>query len=169
MERQQRLSPVPPARPFMNLVAESLRPKDLHLALKTTDHRDALEEILSGLRNDPRVRDWGKLRTSLQSDSGNDTFLENPCAMFLHHSRTESVNGLILAAGRSREGLPIAGREERIHLIFVAAMPAAMNNDYLRILGALARVCREHSSFRELLGAEDPAGFLALLEKGCRQ
>jgi len=153
----------------MNLIAESLRSKDLRLALKATDHRDALEEVLSGFRSDARVRDWEKLRASLQTDSANETFRENPSAMFLHHSRTESVTGLILAVGRSKEGLSIAGREEKIHLIFVAAMPTAMNNDYLRILGAVARVCREPSSFQELLNAEDPAGFLSVLEKGCRQ
>ena len=153
----------------MNLIADSLRPKDLRLKLKATDHRDALEEILSGLRSDARVSDWEKLRTSLQENAGNETFRENPCTMFLHHARTESVNQLILAVGRSKEGLSIEGREEKIHLIFVAAMPTAMNNDYLRILGAVARVCREPSSFHELLGAEDPSGFLTLLEKGCRQ
>jgi PTS system fructose-specific IIC component len=153
----------------MNLIADSLHSKDLRLALKATNHRDALEELLSGLRSDGRVRDWEKLRASLQADSGNETFRENPGAMFLHHSRTESVNGLILAVGRSKEGLPIKGQKEKVHLIFVAAMPAEMNNDYLRILGAVARVCRDSSSFGKLLKAEDPSGFLEILEKGCRQ
>jgi mannitol/fructose-specific phosphotransferase system IIA component (Ntr-type) len=153
----------------MNLITESLRPKDLRLALKATDHQDALEEILSGLRSDARVVDWKKLRDSLQANSVNETFRENSCTMFLHHARTESVNGLILAVGRSKEGVSIVGREEKIRLNFVAAMPTAMNNEYLRILGAVARVCREPSSFQELLAAEDPAGFLTLLEKGCRQ
>jgi mannitol/fructose-specific phosphotransferase system IIA component (Ntr-type) len=153
----------------MNPIADSLHHKDLRLGLKATDHRDALEEILSGLRSDPRVRDWDKLRDSLQANAGNDNFRENPGTMFLHHSRTDTVSGLVLAMGRSRKGIAVEGTMHKIHLIVVAAIPNALNNDYLRILGAVARVCRDASSFQELLEAQDPAGFLAVLEKGCRQ
>ena len=153
----------------MNLIADSLLTKDLRLTLKASDHRDALEEILSGLRSDTRVLDWEKLRSSLQSNAGNEAFRENPSTMFLHHSRTESVNGLVLAAGRSKEGLSLDARKQKIHLVLVAVIPTALNNEYLRILGAVARVCRDPLSFRELLETTDPAGFLAILEKGCRQ
>ena len=54
-------------------------------------------------------------------------------------------------------------------LLFVAAIPEAMNNDYLRILGAISRVCREEASLQALLNAEKKEAFLAALEKGCLQ
>ncbi len=153
----------------MSIITNSLLAKDIRLQLKATDHRDALEEILSSFRSDSRVRDWEKLRSALIESSSNGSFKENPCSMVLHHARTEHVSGLVLAVGRSKEGFSIEGHQKKIHLLFVVAIPTALNNEYLRILGAISRVCRDPFTYGELLATTDPAGFLAILEKGCRQ
>jgi PTS system fructose-specific IIC component len=153
----------------MSLISSSLLPKDIQLNLKATDHRDALEEVLSTLRSDGRVRDWEKLRSALLVNSQNESFNESPGTLFLHHGRTESVSSLVLAVGRSKEGFTQTTQTEKTHLLFVAAIPEAMNNEYLRILGAISRVCREKASLTTLLTAENSAEFLAALEKGCRQ
>lgn len=153
----------------MSLLSTSLLSKDIHLQLRATDHRDALEELLSGLRSDSRVRDWEKLRASLLTNSENETFKECPGTLFLHHGRTESASTLVLAAGRSTAGFSPASEETKTHLIFLAAIPEAMNNEYLRILGAISRVCREEETLQLLLNAEKSEAFLAALEKGCRQ
>ena len=153
----------------MSTIADSLLTKDIHTQLKAGDHRDALEEILSPLRSDPRILDWEKLRSAILEDFPNAAFMETPSTMFLHHGRTKSVSSLVLAVGRSKVGLPFPGQEHRLHLVFVAAIPEALNNEYLRILGAISRVCREPSTLAELLAATDQAGFLLLLEKGCLQ
>lgn len=133
------------------------------------DPHDALEEILHPLRSDVRVRDWEKLRATLLSNPQNDNFREVPGAMFLHHGRTESVSELVLAVGRSTIGIAVPGLKEPIHLVFVAAIPAALNNEYLRILGAIARVCRDPQTLRDMLDLKNTSQFLHLLEKGCRQ
>jgi mannitol/fructose-specific phosphotransferase system IIA component (Ntr-type) len=153
----------------MSLLSTSLHCTDIHLKLRATDHRDALEELLSGLRSDNRVRDWEKLRTSLLSNSDNEIFKECPGTLFLHHGRTESVNTLVLAAGRSTIGFSSESEEKKTRLIFLAAIPEAMNNEYLRILGAISRVCREEETLKLLLNAESCDAFLLALEKGCRQ
>jgi mannitol/fructose-specific phosphotransferase system IIA component (Ntr-type) len=153
----------------MSTLSESLLRKDVRLELKATDPHDSLEEILSPLRGDPRVRDWDRLRETLIANASNDIFREVPGAMFLHHGRTESVSELVLAIGRSSHGIVIPGLQERIHLIFIAAIPEALNNEYLRILGAISRVCHDPFSLRELLDTNDAAEFLALMEKGCRE
>ena len=89
--------------------------------------------------------------------------------MFLHHGRTESVSELVLAVGRSTIGIPVPGRNEPIHLVFLAAIPEALNSEYLRILGAIARVCRDPQTLRDMLDLKNTSQFLHLLEKGCRQ
>jgi mannitol/fructose-specific phosphotransferase system IIA component (Ntr-type) len=152
----------------MNTLCYSLLSKDIRLQLKATDHHDALEEILSPLRSDVRIRNWEEMRSALLANSLNETFREVPGAMFLHHCRTESVSELVLAAGLSASGIIIPGREERINIIFVAAIPEAMNNEYLRILGAISRVCDNPRTIDALLAFENKAEFLAFLEKGCR-
>ena len=153
----------------MSLLTSSLLPKDIQLQLKATDHRDALEEVLSTLRSDHRIKDWERLRTSLLANSQSETFKECPGALFLHHGRTESVSSLVLAVGRSTAGFTSNPGGEKTHLVFLAAIPEAMNNEYLRILGAISRVCREEETLHTLLEVQKREEFVAVLEKGCRQ
>ena len=153
----------------MSILSTALAAKDIHLQLKASDHRDALEEVLSPLRSDPRIKDWDKLRASLIANSDSETFKECPGAMFLHHGRTDSVSSLILAVGRSPQGMTPITSEVRTHLLFIAAIPSAMNQEYLRILGAISRICREEESRKLLLDAKTREEFLAALEKGCLQ
>ena len=56
-----------------------------------------------------------------------------------------------------------------VRLVFVAAIPAPLNNEYLRILGAISRVCSEQAPMEALLKAPDATSFVKLLEKGCIQ
>lgn len=153
----------------MSILSDSLLLTDIHPELRSTDHRDALEEILIPLRADERVRDWEKLRDSLISNGPNGIFDPSTQTMFLHHSRTESVGGLVLAMGRSRAGFSVPAQGQSIRLIFLAAIPEEMSNEYLRILGAIARVCSEPESMERLLAAPDAPSMLKVLEKGCLQ
>jgi PTS system fructose-specific IIC component len=153
----------------MSILTASLLPKDIKLHLKATDHRDALEETLSSLRRDSRIRDWEKLRSALLENSHNFNSNGQCPTIVLHHARTEFVTGLLLAVGRSLAGVSSGMSGEKVHLVFVAAIPFALNNEYLRVLGAVSRVCRQESTYRELLSATDPSGFMTVLEKGCLQ
>jgi mannitol/fructose-specific phosphotransferase system IIA component (Ntr-type) len=152
----------------MSLVSRSLLEKDVHLSLRATDPVDALEELFRNLVADPRVLDWKKLRESLAVSTRTEPFREVPCAMFLHHSRTSAVSGLVLASGRSTHGLMVPGRPEPCRLLFIAAIPEALDNDYLRVLGAISRICRDPASLGKLLSAGDPSSFISLIEEGCR-
>jgi mannitol/fructose-specific phosphotransferase system IIA component (Ntr-type) len=153
----------------MSILTSSLREKDINLSLRASGHRDAVEEILAPLRGDERVKDWEKLRTTLASSIPDNSLGGTPSATFLHHCRSESVSDLVLAAGRSEPGIVIPGQETKVRLVFVAAIPEAFNNEYLRILGAISRVCMELSAMSELIGAPDAPSFIAILEKGCRE
>jgi mannitol/fructose-specific phosphotransferase system IIA component (Ntr-type) len=152
----------------MSLISRSLLEKDVHLTLKGSDPGDALEELFRSLVSDPRVRDWKKLRESLVRNSATEAFREVPSAMFLHHSRTPTVSELVLAVGRSDLGISIPGRGEPCRLLFIAAIPEALDNDYLRVLGAISRICRNMESLVGLLQAGTPAAFVDRLEEGCR-
>lgn len=153
----------------MSILSDSLLAKNIHLSLKASGHHDAFEELLFPLRGDKRVKDWENLRAGLAASLPGEGNPLAPCPILLHHSRSESVSDLVIAAGRSKDGITIPGQAERIRLVFVAAIPSALNNEYLRILGAISRVCREKSAMRALMEATDPDSFLGILEKECRQ
>lgn len=153
----------------MSILADSLLTRDIHLSLKASGHRDAFEELLSPLRCDARVKDWERLRSSLASTLPVGIDPDTPSRIFLHHGRTEHVTDLVIAAGRSKSGIPLPGQERRVDLVFVAAIPGALNNEYLRILGAITRVCSDEDALNDLRQASTRALFLGILEKGCRE
>lgn len=153
----------------MSILSHSLLAKDIHLSLKASGHRDAFEELLFPLRGDKRVKDWEKLRAALASSLPCEGNPLAPSPILLHHGRSESVSDLVIAAGRSKAGIALPDQTERVGLVFVTAIPSAPNNEYLRILGAISRVCSEESAMRALMEAADPVSFLGILEKECRQ
>jgi hypothetical protein len=153
----------------MGTLSASLLPKDIHLALRAGNPADGLEEVLSGLRSDERVKDWELLRTSLVDGSPIDCGPRESGMIILHHRRTAGISGMILAAGRFPEGIAVEGCAAPLRMIFVAAVPESLNNEYLRIIGAVSRICGNPVTFERLMGATDAAGFLNVLEEGCRR
>ena len=51
-----------------------------------------------------------------------------------------------------------------LRLLFIAGIPAAFSNDYLRMVGAIARICSDAERAQELLDAATPPAFLETLE-----
>ena len=71
-----------------------------------------------------------------------------------------------MAAGRSPEGMAYPGLRDPVRLFFVAAIPSAFTSEYLRIVGAIVRICRDKRQLRGLLTAKDAGRFIALLGLG---
>jgi mannitol/fructose-specific phosphotransferase system IIA component (Ntr-type) len=153
----------------MGTLSSALLPKDIHLDLRAANPDDALEEVLSTLRNDSRVGDWAALREALSQGSPIDCGPSENGMIILHHRRTPSISEMVLATGRFPTGLPVQGCERPLRMLFVAAIPESLNNEYLRVLGAISRVCGDPESFGRLMGAPDRETFLSLLEEGCRR
>jgi mannitol/fructose-specific phosphotransferase system IIA component (Ntr-type) len=84
------------------------------------------------------------------------------CGVCLAHGRGDQVKHLALAAGRLAS--PVAGQNGQLQLIFVFAIPAAMAEEYLRAVGALARTCGDRAKLAQLLAASSSEEFAGLLE-----
>lgn len=153
----------------MSILSDSLLLRDIHLSLKASGHRDAVEELLTPLRGDKRVKDWDNLRSVLATTLPERGILGTSSPVLLHHGRCDSVSDLVMTAGRSKRGLSFPGQDERVLLVFVAAIPEALNNEYLRILGAIARICGREDGIESLMEAADPEAFLKILQRGCLQ
>ena len=79
------------------------------------------------------------------------------------HARTQLVEQLLLGIGRSREGVTLPGNENRVHLIFVIAVPQQMINDYLICVGSLARRLNNEATREALMEASTAAEFIKQL------
>jgi mannitol/fructose-specific phosphotransferase system IIA component (Ntr-type) len=81
------------------------------------------------------------------------------------HARTDHVKRLVLAVGRSVEGVTFETGGEKIHFIFVIGTPRRMVTEYLALVGAMARLLRNEEVRVKLLSAQTAEDFLAALSE----
>ena len=130
-------------------------PSLVRLDLEAPDRETALRRTAELLAADPRVGNWEEFWLSI----GGRQVVELADAagsVILAHGRGQAVRDVALAA--ARWAAPAGPR-----LIFVFAIPAAMSEEYLRNVGALARICRQPEKTAALLTAATPAEFAGLL------
>jgi mannitol/fructose-specific phosphotransferase system IIA component (Ntr-type) len=79
------------------------------------------------------------------------------------HARTDLVEEITLGIGRSRAGI-LFGNGQRAHLIFVIGVPRQLVNDYLVVLGTLARIVSDDLTRAALMQAETARQFTDVLK-----
>lgn len=149
----------------MATIAEILHPDDVNLALAATSKAAAIEEVLAKLNGDARVTDWNALRTAVIKRDA-PSIAVNGVGICIAHGRVDSVKSLVMAAGRSQKGVPCPETSDPVKLVFVAGIPAAFDSEYLRVVGAIVRICRDRHQLERLLAAHEATHFVDLLEAG---
>ena len=97
----------------------------------------------------------------LAREDAHSTYMENGVAF--PHARTDLVEQIIFGAGRSDEGLVFGAAGERVHLLFVIAVPRRLVNDYLVCVGALARVVNDAPTRAALRNCATAPEFIELI------
>ncbi len=85
------------------------------------------------------------------------------CGVAFPHARTELVQEIVVAAGRSVAGVPFTGGKELVHFVFVIGTPPNRAAQYLAFVGTLARALRGESVRQQLLTAATADDFVAVL------
>ena len=98
------------------------------------------------------------------SNSGNAVGIAIP------HGRDVNVSRLIFAVGRTSEPIVwgIKGAWP-VQLVFLVAIPATGELDYLHLLSRLARLCQKQEMLRKLCRATDGAAMWRVLEESERE
>ena len=149
----------------MTPIGDVLQPDHVTLALAARDPAGAVEEVIAKLDGDERVKNLSILREAILKEAA-PAISENGCGICIAHGRTESITSLVMAAGRSTEGVRYPGLADPVKLVFVAGIPNAFTSEYLRIVGAIVRMCRDKRQLHRLLVAKDAERFVALLGSG---
>ena len=121
---------------------------------------EAVREVAELLRGDARIGSWDAFWKSIGAKQIVD-LKGCGCGVCLAHGRDESVRDLVLAAGRA----PVNAASGVPRFVFVFAIPAAMAEDYLRAVGALARLCGEEKKFAALERAGTPEALADTLQE----
>lgn len=131
----------------------------VRLGLSAASREEAVRATVELLRADPRIVSWDGFTAAVASRPLVDLGDKGIC---LAHGRGDAVKDLVLAATRPLPGPAAAGLPS---LIFVFGIPAAMAEEYLRAVGALARVCADGVRVAALLSVPTEEEFAAQLKK----
>ena len=136
-------------------LADILDERHIALQLKSRRQANALREIIGLLEKTGSVLQPAEfLAQVLARERVNSTLIENGVAF--PHARTDLVDQIALAVGRSRAGIPWNDKGERARLIFVVAVPQRLVNDYLVLVGTLARITQNEATARRPCSRQRP-------------
>lgn len=147
---------------------DALQTGHIQLNLEAASIEDAIARLTALLMGDPRILNFRDFQQAVSHGSA-PLLRENNCTVCIAHARTDSVNNLVMAAGRlpasnSRPPAAPSSCGELPRLVFIAGIPLALNAEYLRLVGAIARICSSPESLAALLSAPNQNAFLETLE-----
>ena len=162
----------PTARPTQELLSTStlmaailahlLDPARIALNVQSTRRTAALCEIAHLLDGHPDVTDFqGFYRDLLAREDLDTTCLGNDVA--IPHARTEHVAKIVLAVGRSDQGVLFDHDRQTVRLIFVLGTPTAAAGEYLQVVGMLCRIIKDPANLGALMQAPTAAAFIQTL------
>ncbi len=143
-------------------LADILNERQIALQLKPRQKTNALREMVDLFALNETVSQPNLfLGQVLAREDTSSTLAENGVAF--PHARTDLVDRIVLAIGRSRTGILWNAEGDRAHLIFLIAVPQQLVNDYLIVVGTLARITKDEDRRNALLNGATPAEFIATL------
>ena len=80
------------------------------------------------------------------------------------HGRSDAVNSLKVALGRSKDGVEFASLDKKpVHLIFMIAAPVEARKEYLQAVAKIARLLKSNIMKQALFEAETPKDVMKLI------
>jgi mannitol/fructose-specific phosphotransferase system IIA component (Ntr-type) len=123
---------------------------------------DAIPQILSRIDNAELPLPCQKVtRALLEREAVLSTYLGNGLA--IPHARFEGLERPLLIFAQSREGIPVAGKSERIHLIFLLLTPLSAPQFQVRLLARIDGLMQSEVVAERLRQLSDPHGLLEMI------
>jgi mannitol/fructose-specific phosphotransferase system IIA component (Ntr-type) len=145
-----------------SLAANLLQPARISLNIAATDKNKAILEVASLLEKDADLLDYGCFcRELIARDEMRSTAAGYSVAF--PHARTDAVREIVIAAGRSVEGVRFG--DEMVNFIFVIGTPREKASEYLVTVGTLARLMRVEKNRAVLKKAATPEEFIQVLAR----
>ncbi len=143
-------------------ISSLLKPSQIKLELEQQKRCNAINEVAQLLQPNPSVVNFaGFYEELLARERIESTCLGNEIAF--PHARTDHLKGMVLAIGRSQEGVWFENSGQTVKLIFVIGTPKRMVTDYLSVVGGLARLLKDPATREQLISAPTVEEFIASL------
>ena len=143
-------------------ISSLLKPEQIKLELVQQKRCNAINEVAQLLQTNPHVTNFaGFYEELLARERIESTCLGNEIAF--PHARTDFLKGMVLAIGRSPQGVWFENSSQTVRLIFVIGTPKRMVTDYLSVVGGLARLLKDATTRERLLAAPNVEDFIEVL------
>lgn len=143
-------------------ISSLLKPEQIKLDLDQQKRGNTINEVAQLLKHNPKVINFaGFYEEILARERVESTCLGNEIAF--PHARTDHLKGMVLAVGRSTQGVWFENCGQTVKLIFVIGTPKRMVTDYLSVVGGLARLLKDASTREQLLAVPTVDEFIATL------
>lgn len=143
-------------------LSQLLDPSRIVLQVQSTKRTVALNEVARLLDGHPEVTNYqGFYNELLARERLDTTCLGNEIA--LPHARTEHVQKIVIAVGRSTPGVLFENSNQTVRLMFVLGTPKSNPGDYLQIVSALCKIFKDTANREALMTASTPESFIAVI------
>jgi len=136
-------------------ISDHISEKMICLALENTTKDDAIKELAELLKESEQVTDFNVfLKDVFEREKLGATGIGNGIA--IPHARTDAVHNIIIAFGRSSQGINFNGVDDKpAKLVFLIGTPKKDVNKYLQVLAHLTRLLKKESFRQQLLEAQN--------------
>ena len=142
--------------------AEDLMVPDLAASTK----EEAIAKLAEQMQKAGFISNADNLVTAaLERESILSTAMEG-AKMAFPHVRGVEGGGLALALGVSKKGFDWDG--EKVHLVFLSAIPVAVSAFYLRLMSGIVKAFAKDSAMKSVIDADTPAALWRTLQKTTR-
>ena len=139
--------------------------KHVDLNLGPRSPENVVRELIGLLTANEQLREADLfLQQVLERERVSPSVVEHEVAF--PHARTDVVEKIVLAVGRSRSGVPFEKDGPRARLIFLIGVPRRLISDYLVCVGALARLTKSDDIRKQLMQAPTAEAFVEILRSG---
>jgi len=148
----------------MIALEDALTVRNIALDVEVKDAAEAVAKAVGLLKNDVQMLDWDAFaKAVVDREKSSGTSVGG--GLMLPHGRGEFVRELAMSFLRLRAPLQMGGEEVRF--VIAVAVPSSMAAEYLRLVGALARVFRDAKAQAKLGSFGTSAELLAWLGERC--
>ena len=136
-------------------ISDHISEKMICLALENTTKEGVIRELAKLLKDSKDVTDFDMfLKDVFEREKLGSTGIGNEIA--IPHARTDAVNNIVIAFGRSSQGVDFNGADGKpVKLVFLMGTPKKDINKYLQVLAHLTRLLKKESFRQQLLEAQN--------------
>jgi mannitol/fructose-specific phosphotransferase system IIA component (Ntr-type) len=148
-----------PTSAMIGRLSQLLDPSRITLSIQGARRTVAINEVARLLDGHPNVTNFqGFYNELLARERLDTTCLGNEIA--IPHARTEHVQKIVLAVGRSNQGVFFENCNQTVKLMFVLGTPKTNPGTYLAIVSALCRLLKEPANREAFMNAPTPEAFI---------